>query len=126
MISVYDVVAALIAAAERPEAAGKLCILSDGEAYSTRRVYDAMSAALGKRAPSWSLPPVLLRVLGKAGDVGENLLHRPLPFNSTLATRLLDSACYRSVNAEQCLGFRPRHRLEDLLPEMVRGYRGNA
>ena len=126
MISVYDVVAALLAAAESPEAAGSVCILSDGEDYSTRRIYVAMSAALGKHAPGWGLPPALLRVLGKAGDVGEGLLRRALPFNSTLATRLLDSACYRSVNAEQCLGFRPRHRLEDLLPEMVRAYRSEA
>ncbi|MFN2308669.1 MAG: NAD-dependent epimerase/dehydratase family protein [Gammaproteobacteria bacterium] len=126
MVGVQDVVAALLAAAARPEAAGQVCILSDGEAYSTRRIYAAMAAALGKPIPAWGLPAGALRALGRIGDAGEFLLRRSLPFNSTLATRLLDSACYRSVQAERVLGFTPRQRLEDVLPAMVRAYRGTA
>lgn len=123
MVCVQDVVAALLAAAARPEAAGQMCILSDGENYSTRRIYTAMAAALGRPVPSWTLPAGALRVLGRIGDAGEFLLRRSLPFNSTLAARLLDSACYRSVQAERVLGFQPRYRLEDVLPEMVSVYR---
>lgn len=123
MIGVQDVVAALLAAAARPEAAGQVCILTDGEAYSTRRIYTAMAAALGKPVPSWTLPAGALRALGRIGDAGEFLLRRSLPFNGTLAARLLDSACYRSVQAERVLGFAPRYRLEDVLPEMVAVYR---
>lgn len=123
MVGVQDVVAALLAAAARPEAAGQVCILTDGEAYSTRRIYTAMAAALGRPVPAWTLPATLLRGLGRAGDLGEFLLRRSLPFNSTLAARLLDSACYRSVQAERVLGFMPRYRLEDVLPEMVGMYR---
>lgn len=126
MVSVQDLVAALLAAAARPEAAGQVCIVDDGEAYSTRRIYAAMAQALGKSIPSWSLPAGVLRALGHAGDAGEWLLRRSLPFNSTLAARLLDSACYRSVQAESALGFKPQYRLEDVLPEMVRVYRGSS
>src|SRR5690606_20253898 len=97
---------------------------SDDQAYSTRRIYLAMAEALGKRVPRWSLPAGWLRALGRMGDAGERLLHGTLPFDSTLATRLLDSACYRSVNAASALGFEPRYRLEDVLPDMVRVYRG--
>ena len=123
MVSVQDLVAALLAARVRPEAAGRVCIIDDGEAYSTRRIYSAMAQALGKRVPAWSLPAGLLRALGHAGDAGEWLLRRTLPFNGTLAARLLDSACYRSAQAGSALGFEPRHRLEDVLPAMVRVYR---
>lgn len=125
MVSVRDVVVALRAALERPEAAGQVCIVDDGEAYSTRRIYMAMAQALGRTVPSRSLPAGALRMLGRAGDVGEWLLRRSLPFNSTLAARLLDSACYRSVQADSVLGFKPRQRLEDVLPDMVRVYRGS-
>ncbi|MFA7387114.1 MAG: NAD-dependent epimerase/dehydratase family protein [Thiohalobacteraceae bacterium] len=124
MVAVQDLVVALLTAAERPEAAGKICILSDDQAYSTRRIYLAMAEALGRRVPDWSLSAGSLRALGRIGDVSERLLRRTLPFNSTLATRLLDSACYRSVNAASALGFEPRYRLEDALPDMVRVYRG--
>jgi len=123
MVSVQDVVAALLAAAARSEAAGQVCILEDGEAYSTRRIYTDMATALGRSIPAWSLPASVLRGLGRVGDLGETVLRRSLPFNSTLATRLLDSACYRSVCAEAALGFKPQQRLEDVLPAMVRAYR---
>lgn len=126
MVSVQDLVAALLAAATRSEVAGQVCIVDDGEAYSTRRIYAAMADALGRRIPSWSLPAGALRALGHVGDAGEWLLRRSLPFNSTLAARLLDSACYRSVMAGPVLGFKPRYRLEDVLPEMVRVYRSSA
>ncbi|MBI5463230.1 MAG: NAD-dependent epimerase/dehydratase family protein, partial [Gammaproteobacteria bacterium] len=123
MVSVQDLVVALLAAATRPEAVGRVCIVDDGEAYSTRRIYTAMAGALGKRIPAWSLPAGAMRILGRVGDFGERLLHRSLPFNGTLATRLLDSACYRSAHADTVLGFQPRNRLEDLLPAMVAAYR---
>ena len=86
----------------------------------------AMAQALGRTVPSRSLPAGALRVLGRVGDVGEWLLRRSLPFNSTLAARLLDSACYRSVHADSVLGFKPRYRLEDVLPAMVRVYRAQT
>ena len=126
MVSVQDLVAALLAAATRAEAAGQVCIIDDGEAYSTRRIYTAMANALGKTVPGWSLPTGVLRILGHIGDLGELLLRRSLPFNSTLAARLLESACYRSTQADSVLGFRPQHRLEDVLPAMVRVYRGQV
>lgn len=123
MVSVDDLVQALLAAIQCPEAAGHVCIIDDGEAYSTRRIYAAMAHALGKTIPSWSVPIGLLRMLGRIGDAGETLLRCSLPFNSTLAARLLESACYRSAVAEQVLGFTPRFRLEDALPAMVQAYR---
>ncbi|MBZ0072281.1 MAG: NAD-dependent epimerase/dehydratase family protein [Gammaproteobacteria bacterium] len=123
MVSVQDLVAALLAAGTRAEAAGQVCIVDDGEAYSTRRIYTSMAAALGRPVPAWSVPAGLLRALGRVGDLGERLLRRRLPFNGTLAARLLDSACYRSVQAEVLLGFEPRYRLEDVLPDMVHVYR---
>jgi nucleoside-diphosphate-sugar epimerase len=123
MVDVRDLVRAILLAAERPAANGRAIIITDGEDYSTRRIYAAMRTAFGKPVPRWSVPAGLLRGLGKAGDGIEALLGRPAPFNSALCSRLLDSACYRSTRAEQVLGFRPEYRFEDTLPEMVTDYR---
>jgi nucleoside-diphosphate-sugar epimerase len=54
------------------------------------------------------------------------MLRRPAPYNSRICSRLLDSACYRSVHAATSLGFHPAYRLEDALPAMVEAYRKQA
>lgn len=126
MISVSDVVSALIAAATRPQAAGRTCILTDGETYSTRRIYTAMASALGRRVPVWSVPPWFMRRLGMIGDLSQRLTRIQLPVNSASVSKLLDSACYKSVYAQEILGFEPKYRLEDVLPEMVTSYRSSG
>ena len=125
MVDVRDVVKAALLAASRDSANGKICILTDGEDYSTRRVYLAIRRALGKAEPAWSLPAGLMRTLGKCGDGLEALLGRPALYNSAMCSRLLGSACYHSVNTETALGFCPGYRLEDALPDMVAAFRLN-
>ncbi len=119
MVEVRDLVSALLLAAESPNARGNTYIITDGEAYSTRRIYLALRHASGKKIPGWCMPGVWLRMLGLAGDGLEWLLRCSMPVNSTLASRLLDSACYASVRAQADLGFSPRYRLEDVCGEMV-------
>jgi UDP-glucose 4-epimerase len=126
MVDVRDVVHAVLQAADRDSANGKVCILSDGEDYSTRRIVTAMRCALGKSEQAWSLPASLMRLLGKCGDGCEVLLGRPAPYNSAMCSRLLGSACYRSVNTATALGFSPGYHIEDALPDMVTAYRNNA
>lgn len=125
MVDVRDLAAAVVGAMEQREAAGRIFIISDGEAYSTRRIYEAMCRVLGQR-PRRGLPVTLLRGLGRAGDLVQRVSGGRFPYNSEVASRLLDSACYRSVRAERELGFRPRWRLEDALPEMVTAWRATA
>ena len=122
-VDVRDLVRASLLASEEPSANGKAFIITDSEDYSTRRIYTAIRTAFGMPVPSWSVPAGLLRGLGKAGDCYEALLGRPAPFNGSVCSRLLDSACYRSHSAEQLLGFRPEYCLEDALPDMVNEYR---
>ncbi|MEN8206956.1 MAG: epimerase, partial [Pseudomonadota bacterium] len=126
MVDVRDVVQAALLAADRDSANGKVCILSDGEDYSTRRIVTAIRNALGKPEQAWSLPAWSMRLLGKCGDGYEAILGHPALYNSAMCSRLLDSACYRSVNTTAALGFSPGYRLEDALPDMVTAYRNSA
>jgi UDP-glucose 4-epimerase len=126
MVDVRDLVRAVLLAAENEAAAGKTCLITDGEDYTTRRIYTGMCTALGRSVPQWSVPVPVLRALGKVGDAFEAMLRRPAPYNSRICSRLLDSACYRSVHAATSLGFHPAYRLEDALPAMVEAYRKQA
>lgn len=126
MVDVRDLVRAILLAADTDPANGKVFIITDGQDYSTRRIYQAMRAALGKPSSARALPVWLLRALGRAGDAVETILGHPALYNSAKCARLLDSACYHSLHAKSALGFQPEYQLEDALPEMAEMYRQQA
>lgn len=119
MVHVQDVVNAAILAAERPEAVGQTFIVSDGNSYSTRQIYELMCHALGKRPPGWSIPIPCLRALGLAGDAISKLRGKRFMFDSDALEKLIGSAWFSSQKIETMLGFNPEWNLEKALPEMV-------
>jgi UDP-glucose 4-epimerase len=120
MVHVDDLVGALCLCAERPEAAGRVFIVSDGKKYTTREVYEWVCGAVGKKKPRWAVPPFALRAAGALGDAVERARGRPFAINSGMVERLLGSACYDSSLVARTLGFSPVWDLERALPEMVR------
>lgn len=119
MVHVQDVVNAAILAAERPEAIGQTFIVSDGNSYSTRQMYELMCQALGRRPPKWSIPIPFLRALGLAGDAIGKLRGKRFLFDSDALEKLIGSAWFSSQKIETMLGFKPEWNLEKALPEMV-------
>jgi nucleoside-diphosphate-sugar epimerase len=123
LVGLDDLVAALLLAAERPEAAGQTYVVCDGEAYSTRRVHLAMASALGRPLPIRTVPAWALRACARAGDLAGWLSGRPAPFDTVALRRLLGSGWYSSARITGELGWRPRQDLETALPAMVAAYR---
>jgi len=120
LVHVRDLAEAAILAAERPEAGGKVYIVTDGHTYSTRRLFEEISQALGKRIPGWTVSGGLLKGLARIGDGVGRVLGRRMFFDTEAFTRITGSACYRSDRIVQELGFEPKHNLVDSMPEMVR------
>lgn len=120
MVHVDDVVNAAILAATSPQAAGQIYIVTDGQRYSTRQIYDWICEALGKTPVNWSIPYKALAVLAKTGDVLGALMGRRMPFDTAALDKLTGSAWYSSVKIEQELGFKPQHTLKKSLPDIVR------
>ncbi|MGB5178642.1 MAG: NAD-dependent epimerase/dehydratase family protein, partial [Gammaproteobacteria bacterium] len=118
MVDARDLARAAILAAETDAANGKIYIITDGESYSTRRIYNGMRTMLGKSALAWAIPGHVLRALARVGDVYEAVLGHPALYNSSMCSKLLDSACYRSIHAASDLGFHAEYILEDALPAM--------
>lgn len=120
LVHVDDVVDAARLVAERPEAKGRTYIIADPRPYSGRELCEAIRLAISpKPSISWAAPAWALRLGGKAGDVAATLLRRPLPLNSDVVSRLLDSECYSPARIERELGWRPRIGLMDGLREMI-------
>jgi len=120
MVHVDDVVAAALLAAEKTEAAGQIYIVSDGQSYSTRQLYDWIRAALGKSPAQWAIPLIVLKILAKIGDAIGRLRGRRFMFDSDALQKLTGSAWYSSAKIERELEFHPQHSLQQSLPGIVR------
>lgn len=109
---------------------GALVIASEAKQSHDRHVPAAlaMTHPPGPRAslraqrsnpPPWSVPAWFLRTGGRAGDLLGRLARRPLPVNSEIVSRLLDSACYSPARIERELGWRASIDLASGLKEML-------
>jgi nucleoside-diphosphate-sugar epimerase len=123
MVHVDDVVQALLLAADNPAANGQVFIVTDGRAYSTREIYEAICRVLGRPVPGWSVPAWLLRLGAGAGDVLQRITGLPVPLTTGTLDKLLGSAWYSSDKIRRQLGFVPRHTFHDVLPAIVAEYR---
>jgi nucleoside-diphosphate-sugar epimerase len=119
LLHVDDAVAAIRFVADAPAANGRTYVVADPRPYSGREIYDGIREALGLPPPRWRVPEPVLRMAGAAGDLVGRGLHRPLPINSEVVSRLLDSACYSAERIERELGWRAKIPLAAGLREML-------
>lgn len=120
MVHVQDVVQAALLATQHDKAAGQIYIITDGNAYSTRQIYDWIRKALGKAPLKCQIPLNFLISLAKAGDVIGRMMGKRFPFDSVSLNKLTGSACYSSAKIERELGFQATHNLQSSLPDIVR------
>ena len=119
MIHVEDVARAAVMVVTREQAAGQIYIVTDGEPYSTTRLYELMCAALNKSVPIWHVPVWVLKTMALFGDLYRFASGRRFVIDSQALRRLTGSAWYSSEKIERELGFRPSHHLRESVMEMV-------
>ena len=124
MVHVSNVIQAALLAAASPAANGKCYIVTDARAYSTWKLYEMICRELGKQVPQWHIPLVILKVMGRVGDMIGLILGKRFVFDSDALGKLVGSAWYSCEKISRELGYRPSVAFEDALPEMVRWYRG--
>jgi UDP-glucose 4-epimerase len=121
-LHVRDAIAAAILAATHPEANGKTYLVTDGERYSTRWLYEQIRLALGRTVPRWTMPYWVIWSAAMAGTWLEKLSGRRLPLDSEGLRKLAGDAWFSSDRIRGELGFRSVHSLEKEIPSMVREY----
>ncbi len=119
MVHVDDVVRAAILVAEHAASAGQVYIVTDGNAYSTRQMYEWICNALNKPVPNWSLPLFVLKLLASVGDLIGTVRGHRFIFDSDALEKLTGSAHCSSAKIEQQLGFKARRNLREALPDIV-------
>jgi nucleoside-diphosphate-sugar epimerase len=121
MVHVRDVVQAALRAVADSVANQKTYIVTDGQVYSTREIYDLICQALGIKRRRWTVPCTLLQLIAWLGDIAGWIRGRPIGFDSEALDKLLGWACYRSDRIQQELGYRPSRTLKDSLAEIIQG-----
>jgi nucleoside-diphosphate-sugar epimerase len=119
LVHVDDVVEVAMLAAKSSTARGRVYVVTDGEDYSTRRIYDAMRAATGRPEPRWHVPVASLRLAAAAGELIKRAGIRRVPFDAGSLERLIGSAWYDGSLVREDLGWSPRHTLEESLRTIV-------
>jgi len=126
MVHVSNVVEAALLAATSPAANGKCYIVTDARAYSTRELYEMICRELGKQVPQWHTPLVMLKVLGRVGDMIGYVRGERFLFDSDALEKLIGSAWYSSESISRDLGYRPTRSFEDAIPELIAAYRSGC
>jgi UDP-glucose 4-epimerase len=119
MVDVRDVVEAALLAASNPAAAGKIYIVTDGHAYTTRQMYEWICAEVARPVPSWTMPLSLIRFAAYAGDVIGRIRRRRFFFDTEALDKLTSSAWYSSDKISRELNYQPAHTLMSSIPEIV-------
>jgi UDP-glucose 4-epimerase len=122
-VHVADVVgAALLVACDR-RASGQTYLLTDGETYSTRWLYEQSCLALGRPVPRWSVPLSVLRAAASLGSIAERLTGRAMPLTQTGLSKLVGDAWYSSAKIRNELEFVSHYHLEWEVQRLAERYR---
>lgn len=88
-VYVGNLVDAMITCLTHPNAKNQTFLISDGEDLATPDLIRKIAYYLDCPCNLLPVPPTLLKLAGNLGDVGEKLLGRSLPINSSTIERLL-------------------------------------
>ena len=103
-VFVDDMVAALVAAIEQPEAAGEPVIVAGPSPITYREMVERCAAAVGRRVIVLPLPlPLIKSILGLAERLGLGL-----PFSAIELTRATENKSFDVNPLAERLGVRPR------------------
>jgi len=119
MVSVEDVVRALLLVAELPAANGRIYVLEDGVPYTPATLQQQISAALDQPLPRLVIPQVVFRIMAQLGEGMQTLLHRRMPWNRAVYSKLFTAARYDSTAIRQELGWHPVDSFYSILPLMI-------
>jgi nucleoside-diphosphate-sugar epimerase len=124
LVHVGDLVRGMVAAAEAPNTAGETYFIGSETFYSWNDVKDAATAALGRRALSVSIPPVLVGAVGAVVEVLGRLsgTYPPLNREKALEIRRVCKRC-STEKAQREFGYRQKIALKDGMAETIEWYR---
>ena len=103
-----NAVEALVSLGTRDQASGETYIVTDGEDYSLRELFDEIALLLGLSGPRLSVPAWAGYALGWGGEAVTRGLGVSVPISRDKVRRLISNARYGSSKLSRFLGDWPR------------------
>ena len=113
-----DAIQALLLAAIKPAANGKVYTVTDTRTYSSQEIYRLICKSLDKPVRSWSVPFWLLKLAAGMGDLLQRVIGRPAPINTEKLLKLSSSAWFDGCDIQRELGYEPVYDLESWLASL--------
>lgn len=117
-IHALDAVQAALRAASSAHANGQIYLVTDGQGYSTRWIYEQIHVGLGRKIPRWHLPVWCWKSAANIGTLAENNLAISSPLTRETFVKLFGDAWFSSKRIQEKLGFTARHELKNELRSM--------
>ncbi|HEV2146724.1 MAG TPA: NAD-dependent epimerase/dehydratase family protein [Longimicrobiaceae bacterium] len=121
MVYSGNVVAAIRAVLDSPAAGSGVFFVSDGRDLTTPELVREVARALGVEPRLLRVPPALLHVAARAGDVLSRVA--PFPLTSPALQRLTGSLALDASELGRVTGFRPPYSVEEGLRATAEWYR---
>ena len=123
MVYVGNVVDASMAVLNKEISDGKVYLITDGIDYTVRDLYKLISKGLGRNPLPFNVPMGIAKMLAIAGDIGNKIIRKSLPFNSEVLGKLTDSLAFSSERIQKDIGFKPKYNLYNTMDETIRWYK---
>ncbi len=118
---VGNLVELLAVCSVHPAASRRVFLIDDGEPVDTRDLIRRLARLSGRRVHLVPIPKAMLRVLGRAGDLLEKFLRRPVPVSSYSVDRLMGSLVLDSRAVRSALSWAPPYDQSEGLRRTVGG-----
>jgi dihydroflavonol-4-reductase len=124
LVSVDDLVRALVLAALLPQSAGQTYFVTDGTAYTWTEITDAIAEELGRKKIYFKIPYALEYGIAAVSEIVSRIRgSEPLLTRQNMAAALKYSWVYDSGKIERELGFEPAMDMKETIRWTVAWYR---
>jgi UDP-glucose 4-epimerase len=119
LVSVDDLVNALVLVAESPSASGNSYYVTDGETYRVNDIERAIYKVLGRNRPGWYSPRVVLYAASVLACLVGKLKAGGTSISARTYYNLVNDNCFSSQQIQDDLGFLPSGNLYKEMPALV-------
>ena len=118
-IYVANLADAIAISLTHPQARNQIFLVSDGQDLSTPQLIRQIARHLERPCYLLPVPPSFLKLVGYWGDTMQQLVQRPMPFNTPMVDRLLGSLVVDNCYIQSALKWQPPYTIDQGLQQTL-------